>query len=157
MKTNLRYILHTIQDNPLTKSCYSISKHHPRKNDITFLLFLMVTLWTPGTGFMPNFSIAFLLFFSDRLCFPLPDMPSVHHQKRFEVHGGIWGEYQIECQLKAMAKDICINQCKNVASSIEDCKKCGYAVWLQNLFNLYLLWSSQLNISFRKASALIPD
>lgn len=38
----------------------------------TFLLFLMVTRCTPGTGFIPSFSIAFLLFFSLRLCLDLP-------------------------------------------------------------------------------------
>ena len=34
----------------------------------TFLLFLMVTRVTPGTGFMPSFIIALRLFFSLRLC-----------------------------------------------------------------------------------------
>jgi hypothetical protein len=38
----------------------------------TFLARFIVTLTMPGTGFMPNFCIAFLLFFSLRLCFPLP-------------------------------------------------------------------------------------
>ena len=36
----------------------------------------MVTRETPGTCFMPSFCIAFLLFFSDRLCFPLEGVPS---------------------------------------------------------------------------------
>ncbi len=38
----------------------------------TFLLFLIVTRDTLGTGFMPSFCIAFLLFFSERLCLPRP-------------------------------------------------------------------------------------
>ena len=42
---------------------------------LTFLLFLIVTRDTPGTGFMPSFCIAFLLFFSDRLCLPRPPGP----------------------------------------------------------------------------------
>jgi hypothetical protein len=42
---------------------------------LTFLLFLMVTRDTPGTGFMPSFCIAFLLFFSERLCLPPLPMP----------------------------------------------------------------------------------
>lgn len=41
----------------------------------TFLLFLIVTLETPGTGFMPSFCIAFLLFFSDLLCLPRAPAP----------------------------------------------------------------------------------
>lgn len=44
---------------------------------LTFLLFLIVTLLTPVTGFMPSFCIAFLLFFSERLCLPpLPLAPA---------------------------------------------------------------------------------
>jgi hypothetical protein len=40
--------------------------------EYTFLLFLIVTLVTPVTGFMPSFCMAFLLFFSPRLCFDFP-------------------------------------------------------------------------------------
>ena len=47
----------------------------------TFLLFLMVTLLMLETGFMPSFCIAFLLFFSDRLCFP-PAPPSTTQGKQ---------------------------------------------------------------------------
>jgi hypothetical protein len=39
---------------------------------LTFLLFLMVTRVTPGTGFMPSFCIALRLFFSERDCLPRP-------------------------------------------------------------------------------------
>lgn len=45
----------------------------------TFLCFLMVTRWTPGTGFIPSFCIAFRLFFSLRLCFArAPSSPGEH-------------------------------------------------------------------------------
>ncbi len=46
----------------------------------TFLLFLMVTLVTPGTGFMPSFWMALRLFFSGLLCFPRapPSASSAH-------------------------------------------------------------------------------
>ena len=43
---------------------------------LTFLLFLMVTREMPGTGFMPSFCMAFLLFFSERLCLLLEGVPS---------------------------------------------------------------------------------
>mmetsp|Transcript_9148 Transcript_9148/g.33417 ORF Transcript_9148/g.33417 Transcript_9148/m.33417 type:complete len:250 (+) Transcript_9148:310-1059(+) len=41
-----------------------------------FLDFLIVTRMTPGTGFIPSFSIALRLFFSLRLCLGLPSSPS---------------------------------------------------------------------------------
>lgn len=37
---------------------------------LTFLLFLICTRITPGTGFMPSFCMALRLFFSERLCLP---------------------------------------------------------------------------------------
>ena len=53
----------------------------------TFLLFLIVTLETPGTGFIPSFCMAFLLFFSDLLCFPREGVPSsAHHRVSFHSH-----------------------------------------------------------------------
>ena len=55
---------------------------------LTFLLFLIVTRETPGTGFMPSFCIAFLLFFSDRLCLPRPPgpPPSSTRLKQLQLH-----------------------------------------------------------------------
>ena len=47
-----------------------------RRKTRTFLLFLIVTRETSVTGFIPSFCIAFLLFFSPRLCLPLPVAPS---------------------------------------------------------------------------------
>lgn len=47
-----------------------------RWSRLTFLLFLMVTRMTPGTGFMPSFCIALRLFFSERLCLPRPEPSS---------------------------------------------------------------------------------
>lgn len=52
------------------------SDYPESQQNLTFLLFLIVTLETPGTGFMPSFCIAFLLFFSERLCFPVDGVPS---------------------------------------------------------------------------------
>ena len=43
----------------------------------TFLLFLMVTRVTPGTGFIPSFIIALRLFFSLRLCLEPASPPPV--------------------------------------------------------------------------------
>ena len=55
---------------------------------LTFLLFLIVTRETPGTGFMPSFCIAFLLFFSDRLCLPRPPgpPPSSTRLRQLQMH-----------------------------------------------------------------------
>jgi hypothetical protein len=50
-----------------TASKYKTSSLRP-----TFLLFLTVTRLTPVTTFMPSFCMAFLLFFSLRLCLDLP-------------------------------------------------------------------------------------
>lgn len=59
-----------------TPTCSTINTHknyHMRRRKTrTFLLFLMVTRCTPGTGFIPSLSMAFLLFFSLRLCLDLP-------------------------------------------------------------------------------------
>ena len=54
---------------------------------LTFLLFLMVTREMPGTGFMPSFCMAFLLFFSERLCLLLEGVPSsARRSHRLRVH-----------------------------------------------------------------------
>jgi hypothetical protein len=48
----------------------------------TFLLFFTVTRLTPVTTFMPSFCMAFLLFFSLRLCLDLPlASPPGHYEK----------------------------------------------------------------------------
>ena len=49
----------------------------------------MVTLETPGTGFMPSFCMAFLLFFSDLLCFPREGVPSSADTQKRELQSPV--------------------------------------------------------------------
>ena len=65
-------------EHPQLPSCLIVRLFHLESplDGLTFLLFLIVTRVTSGTGFIPSFCIAFRLFFSPRLCFPFPGVPS---------------------------------------------------------------------------------